>query len=191
MYFLIFGCVIFFAVHFYSAFRSRQPATDARVRLGYVRFMMLYGGLSALGFVLMIWGYGLARPSPLLYQPPAWGRHVTMALMLPAMILLFAAYGPRGRIKQMTKHPMVLAVLLWSLGHLLANGELNSVVLFGSFLVYGIIDWFASIGRPQPVQKPNTFGDLYAVLVGGAVYYLFVKYLHAMIIGVPVLVSGS
>ncbi len=190
MYFLILGCVLFFAVHFYSGFRSRQPGRDIRMKLGYWRFMMLYGGLSALGFALMVWGYGLARPSPELYHPPSWGRPVNMALMFPAMILLFAAYGPRGLIKQKTKHPMVLAIILWSFGHLLANGELNSIILFGSFLVYGIIDWFASIGRPQPVQKPNLFGDFYALTVGGFVYYLFVKYLHAMIIGVPV-IPGS
>ena len=187
MYFLIFGCIIFFATHLYSSFRSRQPNQDIRARLGYVKFMALYGLLSMLGFILIVWGFGLARPSPKLYTPPAWGQHVNMALMLPALILILAAYAPRGIIKTNTKHPMVLGIILWSLGHLLANGETNSVILFGSFFVYGLIDWFASIGRPQPIQKPNLFGDIYAVVIGCVVYYLFVKYLHVMMIGVPVI----
>ena len=187
MYFLIAGTVLFFATHLYSAFRTRTPGQDIRVRMGTMKYMGLYSLISGLGFVLMLWGYGLARPSMQIYTPPNWGIAANMSLMLPALILLLAAYGPRGYIKQYTKHPMVLSIILWSVGHLLANGELNSIILFGSFLVYALIDRMAVLGRPEPLKKPTIIGDLYAVIVGVVVYYLFIKHLHELIIGVPII----
>ena len=189
MYFLIAGCVLFFVTHLYTSVRTRDPARDIRVRLGPAKYMAIYSVFAGLGFVLMVWGYGLARPSPALYTPPAWGAHVNLALMLPALILLFAAYAPLGYIKNAVKHPMVLGVILWSFGHLLANGELNSVILFGSFLAYALIDRILVMGRPVkiPAKPPSLFADIYAVCVGAAVYFLFYKYLHAMMIGVPVI----
>ncbi|MBN4055749.1 NnrU family protein [bacterium AH-315-J23] len=187
MYFLIIGVIVFFATHLYSSFRSRAPGRDIKVRLGMMKYMGLYSIFSGAGFVLILWGYGLARPSASVYTPPDWGVHVNMAFMLPALILLLAAYGPRGYIKQMVKHPMLLSIMFWSVGHLLANGELNSVILFGSFLVYAIIDRFAVNGRVFPVKKITIIADLYAVIVGTAVYYLFVKHLHELTIGVPVM----
>ena len=187
MYFLIAGVAVFFATHLYSSFRTRVPARDMRLRMGVMRYMGLYSIFSGAGFVLMLWGYGLARPAAKVYTPPDWGIHVNMALMLPALILLMAAYGPRGYIKQMAKHPMLLAIMLWSVGHLLANGEMNSLILFGSFLAYAVIDRFAVAGRDIPVKKVTITGDLYAVIIGSAVYYLFLKHLHELTIGVPVM----
>ncbi len=187
MYFLIFGAILFFIPHFYSAFRDRSDGNDIREKLGYFKFMALYSLPTLLGFVLMIWGFGLARPSPVLYAPPEWGRHITLALMLPALILLFAAYGPKGYIKQYIKHPMLLAIILWALGHLASNGEVNSLILFGSFLAFGLIDWLAARVRETSLVRPSIGGDIYAIIIGGAIYLLFVKYLHALIIGVPIL----
>lgn len=187
MYFLIAGTILFFATHLYSSFRSRIPSRDIRVRMGTIKYMGLYSIFSGLGFALMIWGYGLARPSPALYTPPDWSVHVNMALMLPALILLLAAYGPLGYIKQAVKHPMLLAIILWSSGHLLANGEQNSVILFGSFLAFAIIDRVAVNGRDLPIKKISIAGDLYAVIIGTAVYFLFVKNLHELTIRVPVM----
>jgi len=187
MYFLIAGSILFFATHLYSAFRSRERRQDIRVRMGTMKYMGLYSLISGFGFALMLWGYGLDRPSAKIYTPPDWGIAANMSLMLPALILLLTAYGPRGYIKQFTKHPMVLAIILWSTGHLLANGELNSIILFGSFLVYALIDRLAVIGRPDSIKKTNIMGDLYAVIIGSAVYYLFVKHLHDLMIGVPII----
>ena len=187
MYFLIAGVIVFFATHLYSSFRSRVPGRDIRVRMGVMKYMGLYSVLSGAGFVLMLWGYGLARPSESLYTPPDWGVHVNMGLMLPSLILLIASYGPQGYIKQMVKHPMLLSVMLWSVGHLVANGEMNSVILFGSFLAYAIIDRFAVAGRDIPVKKVTLIGDIYALVIGSAVYFLFAKYLHDLTIGVPVM----
>lgn len=151
--------------------------------------MGLYSIVSGAGFVLMLWGYGLARPSENIYTPPDWGVHANMGLMLLALIMLMVAYGPRGYIKQFVKHPMLLAVILWSAGHLMANGEMNAVILFGSFLAFAIIDRIAVSGRDIPVKKVTIIGDIYAVIVGVAVYFLLAKYLHEMMFGVPVMAA--
>ena len=190
MYFLIAGVALFFATHLYSSFRTRMPGRDIRVRMGTMKYMGLYSLLSGLGFALMLWGYGLARPSAQIYTPPEWGVHVAMALMLPALILLMTAYVSHGYIKHAVKHPMLLAIMLWSGGHLLANGEMNSLILFGSFLAYAVIDRIAVSGRNLPVKKAGISGDLYAVIIGTAIYFLFVKNLHELTIGVPVM-GGS
>ncbi len=189
MYFLIAGTALFFITHLYSSLRSRAAGRDIRVRMGFVPYMGLYSLLAGLGFVLMVWGYGLARPSAVIYTPPGWGVHVTMALMLPALILLLAAYGPYGYIKQKLKHPMLLGILLWSFAHLLANGELNSLILFGSFFAYAVIVLMVTRGRVVAVKKPGIIGDLYAVIVGALLYFVFVKHLHELMIGLPVMVS--
>ncbi|MBL4854676.1 MAG: NnrU family protein [Robiginitomaculum sp.] len=188
MYFLIAGTALFFITHLYSSLRSRAPSRDIRGRMGYMRYMGLYSLFAGLGFVLMVWGYGLVRPSALVFTPPGWGMHVTMALMLPALILLFAAYGPYGYIKKKLKHPMLLGIVLWSFGHLLANGELNSLILFGSFLAYAAIVLIVTRNREVAVKKPGIAGDIYAVIMGALVYFVFVTHLHELMIGVPIMV---
>ncbi len=166
-----------------------MPGRDIRLRMGTTKYMGLYSIVSGAGFVLMLWGYGLARPSENIYTPPDWGVHANMGLMLLALIMLMVAYGPRGYIKQFVKHPMLLAVILWSAGHLMANGEMNAVILFGSFLAFAIIDRIAVSGRDIPVKKVTIIGDIYAVIVGVAVYFLLAKYLHEMMFGVPVMAA--
>jgi uncharacterized membrane protein len=186
LYFLIAGSVLFYAVHFFSAFRSRAPGLDVRDRIGSMRFMAVYSVISLLGFVLMVWGYWLAKPSPIVFTPPLWGRHITWALMLPAFILLTAAYTPRGYIKKYVKHPMLLATIFWSFGHLLANGERNSLILFGGFLAFALIDRLAVIGRPESVKKTSGSGDVLAVIIGCALYWATISFLHTRLIGVPI-----
>lgn len=186
MYFLIAGTTLFFIAHLYSSFRTRIPGRDIRERLGYAKFAGLYSLISGIGFALMIWGYGLARPSEIVFTPPEWGRHMAMALMLPAFILLVSCYGPRGYLKQALKHPMLYSVILWSAAHLAANGEMNSVILFGSFLVYAIIDRLAVIGRQTSIKRATIFGDIHAIAIGTLLYWLMIKYLHPMLIGVPI-----
>ena len=191
MPYLIAGLAIFFGAHLYSAFRSRAPGRDLRQRMGYGPFMGLYSLVSLIGFGLIIYGYDAARWIGTAYFAPAWGRHVNMALMLPALIFLVAANLPAGRIKKTLKHPMLVSVKLWALGHLLANGEWNSVILFTSFLAYAVIDRIAvkkrgDTGPPADVAPSNP-GDIGALVLGTGLYLAFVFYLHKWLIGVPVM----
>lgn len=188
MTYLIVGLVIFFAGHLFSAFRSREPGKDIKTRLGAGPYMGLYSLVSIAGFALIVWGYGAARPAPILYTPPAFLAHINLLLMVFAMILLAAAYLPTGHIKKAVKHPMLAAVKIWAFGHLLANGELNSVLLFGSFLAYGVIDRIAVKKRgdngPGPEVAANVMGDIGAVAAGLIAYGAIAFYLHPILFGV-------
>lgn len=188
MIFLVLGLVIFFGTHLFSAYRSREPGKDIRTKMGQGPYMGLYSLVSIAGFVLIVWGYGAARPAPVLYQPPVWMAHINIGLMLFAMVLLAAAYMPTGYIKKAVKHPMLLAVKIWATGHLLANGELNSVLLFGSFLAYGVLDRIAVKKRGDngrgPDEKANVMGDVGAVVVGLGAYAAIAHWLHPILFGV-------
>lgn len=189
MVYLIAGLVLFFGTHFYAAFRSRAPGKDLREKLGYGPYMGLVSLIAVPGFILMVYGFGAARPAPILYQPPIWMAHLNLLLTLPAMILLAAAYLPTGYIKKAAKHPMLAATKLWAFGHLLANGELNSVLLFGSFLAFGVIDRIAAKRRgdtgPGPEAVPSVGADIGAVIIGIAVWAGIAFYLHQIITGIP------
>lgn len=190
MLYLILGLVIFFGAHLFTTFRSREPGKDIKVKLGYPAYMGLYSLVSIIGFVLICYGYGATRGAGILYTPPTWGQHVNMLLMLPALILLVASQLPTGAIKKAAKHPMLVAVKLWAIGHLLANGELNSVILFGAFLAYAVIDRIAVKKRgdmgPAKDAPSSVMADVGSVLIGALVYVAFVLWLHQMLIGVPI-----
>lgn len=183
---LILGLVLFLGIHSAGmaapAWRERTIA-----RLGEVPWKGLYSIVSLVGFVLIVWGYGLARQEPVpLWAPPAWLRHVTLLVMLPAFPLLLAAYLP-GRIKTATKHPMLAAVKLWAFAHLLANGNLADVILFGSFLAWAVADRVSLKGRtPPPVHgaPPGKANDAIAVIGGLILYGAFVGILHVWLFGV-------
>lgn len=187
------GLTLFFAAHFFTTFRPRGER-DIRERMGRGPYMGLYSLVSLAGFVAMVWGFAGIKPWIPLWHPPAWSRHVTMALMLPAFVLLVAAYTPTGFIKKAVGHPMLLAVLLWSLGHLIANGDLAGIALFGAFFVYSLVDRFAVRARgdrgPKPAS-PSILGDMIAVAIGLAVYGLFIYDLHDRLIGIPLIVVDS
>ena len=140
MTYLIAGLIIFFGVHSLPM----RPALRGRMRerLGDLGYKAAFALVSLLGLVLIVYGYGMARAagSPILYSPPLWMSHITILLMAPVFVLLVAAYAPTGTVKARSKHPMILAVKIWALAHLLANGDLASVVLFGSFLAWGVVD---------------------------------------------------
>jgi uncharacterized membrane protein len=137
--------------------------------------------------VLIIWGYGVARQQPiLLYAPPVWMRHLSALVMLPVFPLLLAAYMP-GRIKTALKHPMLAAVKFWALAHLLANGMLADVLLFGSFLAWAVADRISfkrRVARPIHTAPPSRMNDVIAVVGGLAIYVIFVLWLHVRLIGV-------
>lgn len=183
---LILGLVLFLGTHSISivnaTWRERMVA-----RLGEAGWKGIYALIALLGLVLIIWGYDQARQTaPVLYVPPAWLDHVAMLLLLPVFPLLLAAYLP-GRIQGATKHPMLAAVKFWALAHLLSNGGLADVLLFGGFLAWAVADRISLKHRPQrplPSAPPRGMNDLIAVTGGLILYVAFALWLHAWLIGV-------
>jgi uncharacterized membrane protein len=183
---LIAGLVLFLGIHSIAivapGWRDR-----ALVRMGEGGWKGLYSVISIAGFVLIVWGYGAARQNPLmLYAPPLWTHYICAILMLPVFPLLFAAYLP-GRIKMALKHPMLMAVMLWALAHLIANGTLADLLLFGGLLVWAAADRISVNRRPPRAIRtapPRAINDLLAVAIGLVVYALFAFWLHAKWIGV-------
>tara|TARA_R110002020_G_scaffold15611_43_gene55862 strand:+ start:3513 stop:4130 length:618 start_codon:yes stop_codon:yes gene_type:complete len=191
MWIFILGLVTFFGTHLLPADSGLRASL--RERMGEGPYRIVYSIVAFVGLVLIIWGYGEWRDAgpPILYVPPVWTRHLTMLIMLPVFVLLVAAYAP-GRIKRATKHPMILAVKIWALAHLLANGDAASVLLFGSFLAWGVIARI-SLKRRQaanPHAAPvvgSARNDLIALGLGLLVYALFVWKVHVWLIGVPII----
>jgi uncharacterized membrane protein len=182
---LVTGLIIFFAAHAFPMFRG--PRDRLAARLGALPYRGLFSLVSLTGFVLLVMGYGDA-PRVDLWAPPGWTRHVTMLLMLPVFIMLTAAYVP-GHIKARLKNPMLLAVKTWALAHLVANGDLASVLLFGAFLVFGVIDLIAvkRTGRGSVVAEPSAVYDVVAVVAGLVIYVIILTWAHVYIAGVPVM----
>lgn len=189
MLYLIAGLVLFFGCH--GVTMKRDLRTRLITRLGAGGYKGLYSLVSAAGLALIIFGYGQARfdGAPLVYEAPTWLRHLALLLLLPVFVFLIAAYVP-GRIKTAVKHPMLVAVKLWALAHLLANGDLASVLLFGSFLAYAVIDRISLKRRPAsdtggaPAIQLGAAGDVVALVGGLALYGLFVWKLHLWLFGV-------
>jgi uncharacterized membrane protein len=184
---LIAGLVLFLGVHSVAII---APSLRARTiqRLGEGAWKGLYALISLVGFVLICYGFGLARQAPvILYAPPIWLRHVALLIMLPVFPLALAAYLP-GRIKTAAKHPMLAAVKFWALAHLLANGSLADVLLFGGFLAWAVADRISLKRRsaPQvpPTAPPGPWNDAIAVVLGLAVYALLIGWAHARLFGV-------
>ena len=186
---LVAGLVIFLGVH---SIRIVAPGWRDRMiaRLGEVPWKLVYSLAALAGFVLIVGGYAAARLEPVvLYNPPFWLRHVAMLLMLPVFPLLVAAYLP-GRIKAAVKHPMLTATKAWALSHLLVNGMLADVLLFGGFLAWAVIDRISTGKRPQPSPPktpPSIVNDVVAVVVGIVLYVAFAFWAHPRWIGVPVM----
>lgn len=183
---LLLGLILFLGAHSVSIVNA--PWRDRMaVRLGEGAWKGLHALISLVGFILIVHGYGLARQDPvMLYAPPVWLGHVALLLLLPVFPLLLAAYLP-GRIKAATRHPMLVATKLWALGHLLANGTLADVLLFGGFLAWAVADRISMrhrVQRPIPCAPPSPLNDLIAVLGGLGLYAAFLFWLHAWLIGV-------
>lgn len=185
------GLVIFFGLHVFSAIRSREPESDLRQRLGEGPYMGLYSLVSLAGFVMIVYGFGAARGAGVLYTPPIWAQHLNLVLMIPALILLVASQLPAGHIKKISKHPMLLSIKIWAVGHLLANGELNSVILFGSFLAYAVFDRIMVKKRgdngPGPDVKLSPLMDGISVIVGLGAWAALAFWLHPILFGVRVI----
>ena len=185
---LILGLVVFLGVHAVRVFAG--PWRDAtRARLGEGAWKGLYSLVSLAGFVAICWGYGLARQAPLtLWVPPLGMRHAASLLTLGSFVLLAAAYVPRNFFKARWGHPMLLATKLWAVAHLLANGTLADVLLFGGFLVWAVALFIVS--RRSDRLKGTTYpaatltGTAVTVMVGIAGWVLFALWAHALLIGV-------
>jgi uncharacterized membrane protein len=186
---LILGLLIFLGIHSVRIaapqWRRAQIAS-----MGLNKWKGLYSAASLIGFALIIWGYALARPeAALIYEPPVWMKHVALTLMLFAFVFWAVSQLPAGRIKARVRHPLLLAVKIWAVAHLLANGDAASLLLFLGILAWAVIDRIsvkrreAAGERAEIIAGPVT-NDLIAIAVGIAVYGLFVWKAHAWLFGV-------
>ena len=185
---LLAGLVLFLGSHsvriFADDWRARRIAA-----LGQNGWKGLYSLVAVAGFVMIVYGYAEARQAPVvLYSAPVWTRHLAALLTLPAFVLLAAAYVPGTRIKRAVGHPMVLAVKIWALAHLIANGMLADVLLFGSFLAWAVLDYMAARRRDRAEGTVHVAGpvwrDALAVIIGVVAWGAFAMWLHRALIGV-------
>jgi uncharacterized membrane protein len=188
MTYLILGLVVFLGTH-----SVRIVANNWRIvireRLGVSFWRALYSMLSILGFFLLVWGFGVARQSPVqLWNPPVGMKHLASALTLLSFVLVASAYVPGNRIKARIHHPMAAAVTLWALAHLLANGNAAHVLLFGSFLIWSVLSFMTARRRDQFDGKQylggNTGSTGVAVALGVAAWVATALWLHGLLIGV-------
>ena len=185
---LILGLIIFLGVHSVRIV-ANDWRTQSRARIGNLPWMGLFSITALLGLYLIVWGFGLARQQPVqLWTPPVGMRHLASLLTLISFVLLAAAYVPGNMIKARTHHPMVLAVMVWALAHLLANGNSAHVLLFGSFLVWATFDFGAARRRDRTVATSYTGGSAGAtgmtVALGVAAWLAVALWLHGVLLGV-------
>jgi uncharacterized membrane protein len=180
---LLIGLVLLIGVHLIPSIPAMRQQLAAR--LGEWPYKGAFSLLSLIGLYLIILGMGKA-PNIQLWQPPDWGRLVPQALMLPVFILLVAAYVP-GNLKRLTPNPMLWGVTLWSVSHLLANGDLPSVILFAALGLYALYAMFSANRRgAKPIaERGPILGDAVALL-SGVVLYALIFLNHAALFGVPV-----
>jgi len=187
---LILGIIVFLGVHSIRIVAPRWRLAKIE-QWGENRWKGFYSLLSLVGFFLLLWGYGLARPdAPVLYEPPVFMKHIAALLMIFAFISLGIFIARPGKLKPALKHPMLIAIKTWALAHLLANGDLASLILFASFLAWAVADRIAikrqeraGIAPARVVPGPAS-NDVIGVVIGLVLYVLFVWKLHALLIGV-------
>ncbi|MDP1536069.1 MAG: NnrU family protein [Burkholderiales bacterium] len=188
MSYLIPGLLLFLGVHsvriLFAGWRTRVIA-----RIGEYPWKAVYALISIAGFLLLAWGYGQARyESVALYNPPPFTRHIAALLMLVSLVLVAAAYVPRNHIKAALGHPMFAGVKLWAFAHLLSNGRLADVILFGAFLAWAIVGFIASRKRDRAAGVVYPAGDglrtVVTVITGVGLWAALVSGLHLWLIGV-------
>jgi uncharacterized membrane protein len=183
---LLVGIVLFFGMH--SASIVALPVRDRMVARSENAWKGVYALASLVGIILMVRGYAELKSTPtVLYVAPLWLRHVAALLLLPVFVFFASSYLP-GRIKSALKHPQLAAVKLWAFAHLLVNGTLADVLLFGSFLVWAVVDRISLKNRPaRPLPSAPMSGanDMIAVVVGLVLYAVFVFWAHEWLFGMP------
>jgi uncharacterized membrane protein len=188
MGYLILGLFIFLGVH--SVRIVADPwRTQVRARMGEAAYKATYSVLSLLGFALIVWGFGVARETPvMLWNPPLGMRHAASLLTLVAFVLLAAAYVPRNAVRARVHHPMVLGVVAWASAHLLATGSVAHVLLFGSFLAWGVLCFVAARRRDRlaGTRYPGSTGagTTLTLVVGLVAWAAFAFVLHGWLIGI-------
>lgn len=187
---MILGLVLFLGVHTFTT--QRKARAQVVASMGEGTYKIVYTVVSAIGLALIVWGFAHYRATGWIqiWTPPKALKHLNVLLMLPAVILVVAAYV-RGRIYATLKHPMLAGVKLWAVGHLLANGDLGGIILFGSFLAWAVFDRISLKRRTDAGGPPIPVGgignDLIAVAVGVAAYLALAFAFHPVVIGVPVM----
>ncbi len=189
MTYLVAGLIIFLGVHSLRIFAEPWRLSTI-ARIGEKPWKGVYSLVSIAGFVLLVWGYGQARQQGVvLFDPPLFTRHLAGLLMLISLVLLTAAYVPGNMIKGRLGHPMIISVKVWAFAHLLANGRLADVLLFGAFLVWAILDFIAARKRDRAAgtvyARGNELRTVLTVVAGAVVWAVFVAGLHQWLIGVP------
>jgi uncharacterized membrane protein len=186
---MILGLVLFFGIHVVTTKRDLRAQLIALS--GESIYKLVYSLAAIAGLALIIWGFAEYRATGWIdvWYPPHFMKHVTIALMLPAVILIVAAFL-RGRIYTTLKHPMLAGVKLWAFAHLLSNGDLGSIILFGSFLGWAVFDRISlkhrtDAGAP-PIPVGGPLNDILAVAVGVVAYLALGFSFHPVVIGVPV-----
>jgi uncharacterized membrane protein len=184
----ILGLVIFLGAHVFVTMRNERAMLVAK--LGAWPYRGLFSLVSIIGIVLIAYGFASYRAAGMImvWDPPAWTRHIVVALMWPASIMLAAAYIP-GNIKRVLKHPMLVAVKTWAFAHLCANGDLGGIILFGAVLVWAVYDRITLKRRADPGAPPIPMGgvknDIIAIVVGTIIYLALGFVFHPVVIGVP------
>jgi uncharacterized membrane protein len=185
---LILGLIIFLGLHSVRIV-AEEWRNGARARIGLLPWRAFYAIVSIAGLLMIIWGYSLARQQPVvIWTPPLFTRHIAALLAVIAFIFITAAYVPRNSIKARLHHPMTLGIKTWALAHLIANGTLHDIVLFGSFLIWAILLFRVSRKRDAAlgVSYPAGSGGATAltIVAGIAAAIIFAVWLHAPLIGV-------
>ena len=190
---MILGLVLFLGIHTLTTQRDLRADMIGRLG-GEGTYKALYGVVSLVGLGLIVWGFATYRATEFreIWHPPTLLKHLNTALMLPAVILVAAAYM-RGRIYARLKHPMLAGIKLWAFGHLLANGDLGGIILFGSFLGWAAFDRISlkrrgDAGGP-PIPVGGVTNDIIAVVIGIVAYLALAFAFHPVVIGVPVMGS--
>lgn len=188
MLILIIGIVVFLGVHSLTSFRETRA--DLIERIGRGPFKGIYSLVAIAGFALIVWGFSRYRAEGLiiLWTPPLWARHLTISLMWFSFVALACMNPAPGKIRGWLRHPMLVAIKIWAFAHLLANGDLGGLILFGSFLAWAVYDRIAVKKRGDPgAPRVESFTRADArALVAGTAAYVAMIFLHPILIGVPV-----
>lgn len=188
---LVLGLIVFLGTHVFTMARGKRA--DVIAKIGEGPYKGLYSLASLAGLVLIVIGFGQYRQGGYIpvWEPPVWTRHLSLLLVWISFICLAAAYLP-GRIKLRLKHPMLAGVKIWAFAHLISNGDLGSILLFGSLLAWAVVARISAKHRDEAVQHgassvPEGWrNDLLAVVIGTLAYLTFAFWLHSLLIGVPV-----
>lgn len=185
---LLVGLALFLGIHSVRIF-AEGLRTSGIQSMGPLGWKAVYSIVAIAGLVFIVYGYGLTREAPIdLWNPPRWTRHLASLLTLPVFVLIAAAYLPGTHIKAALGHPMILGVKAWALAHLLSNGRLADVILFGAFLAWAILDYRAARRRDREhavtYRAEGVVRDVAVVAIGLAAWAAFAMVLHGPLIGV-------